>query len=109
MKMHFGRAVTVWIEDRVWLPLDEVLATYEAGGPQCECERELLPPVRRGGTVADDERDKALAELSGDWLAFIAACVVRDTWPDIFTGSADAWLLARLRYGFRSSRESLKP
>src|ERR1700757_5081464 len=81
-----GRPATAFLEGRVWHPVDEYL----------QAERRLHRTGRRThADLTNELRDEFLCDLRETILP-INAVILRETWPDIFTDTADEWVLLRL-------------
>ncbi|GLP74931.1 hypothetical protein TUM20983_20410 [Mycobacterium antarcticum] len=81
-----GRAAAVFLEGRVWQPVDEYL----------EADRRLhRTGARTHANLTPESRNEHLEDLRESVLP-LCAVVLRETWPDIFTDTADQWVLSKL-------------
>ncbi len=81
-----GQPATAFLEGRVWQPVDEYL----------QADRRLRRTGKRTHTeLTDERREEYLSDLR-EVILPINAVILRETWPDIFTDTADSWVLSKL-------------
>lgn len=85
---HLSRAAAVWVRNFVWQPLDDYMAEDAAQDRQ-------RGAFQSTGQVIDGAELAQRIESLSDWPPMMAF-VLRESWPDIFTDTADEWLLSKL-------------